>query len=68
MHAQSDKRVQLRTVVAVMPLIFQSWVARHQRVLGSDVQIVVDLPVYLPYFTGRMPQALRHSVNGIREM
>ena len=60
MHG-SNEGVQLGAVVRIVTLVFKAGVARHQRVLAPDVQVVVDLPVDLTHLARRVPQALRQE-------
>ena len=44
----SKEYIQFLPVVCVDAIILQPGIAPHQRVLGTDVEIIVQPPVYLP--------------------
>lgn len=44
--------------VGAILCIGEAWAEGHQRVLGSDVQVVVHTPVRLPHLACRVEQAL----------
>lgn len=54
-----QEQVQLVSCVRVVCLVLHAWEGGHQRILGPDVQVVVQLPVDLSYFACRVEQTLR---------
>ena len=56
---RSDEDIELMACVGVHAIIGQAWVAGHKRILGPNVEVVVQAPVHLPHLACRMPQPLQ---------
>lgn len=50
--------IQLVTAVQVVTHVYYSGVACHESILGTNVQVVVDLPVDVTDFSRRMEETL----------
>lgn len=64
MQRRLDHEVQLVPAVRVVVIIVHPRVEGHQRVLGPDVQVVVDAPVHLAHLACWVPQALTRERRG----
>ena len=57
--ATLDDIVQFVSLVVISVIVFNARVIRYQAVLGSNVECVVDLPIYFTDLASRMEQTLK---------
>lgn len=56
--SRSEEDVKFSSGIVIHAVLLQARIEGNKSILGTDVEIVVDLPVHLPHFASWVPQPL----------